>query len=319
LPILPDTTPEDNRERYRAFARESPYLPLSFQPSFLDQVCAEGRWGVAMAERNGRVVGVWPWFLKRRFGLRVITMPMLCKWLGPWLMEGKETPERTEILRELLLGMPPADIVTIDCHPDQDHTHELELAGFTSSERSTYRLPLLPEEDLLTRINENTRRDIRKASQSLVVTVEPDPILFHEIHQKTYDRQGIRNPVPRDFLIHHLSMLDAEGRLRLSFARDSDGKAHSALALAWDGRTAYYHLAGNDHTAGPPSGNRLLVWDALGFSRDVLQLERFDFEGSMIDRISSVWVQMGAQAFSYRRVQYFRHRGMRSLYELLRG
>lgn len=319
MPILPDTTPEDNRERYRAFARDLPALPLSFQPAFLDQVCADGRWGVAMAERAGLVVGVWPWFLKRRFGLRVITMPLLCKWLGPWLADGLEAAEREGVLKELLLGLPPADIVTVDCHPDQDHTHALELAGFTSSRRLTYRLPLLPEQELMARFNDNTRRDIRKAGQALVVTVEADPVLFHEVHQKTYDRQGVRNPVPRDFLIRHLGMLELEGRLRLSFARDSDGSVHSALALVWDGRTAYYHLAGNDHTAGPPSGNRLLVWEAMGFARDVLQLERFDFEGSMIDRIAAVWVQMGAEATPYQRVQYFRHRGMRSLYELLRG
>lgn len=298
-----------------------PALPLSFQPDFLDQVCQDGKWGASVVERSDGLVAVWPWFLKRRFGLRVITMPMLCKWLGPWLPEDASRGAETtaSILRELLLGLPPADIVTVDCHPDQRHAFPLEMAGFTTSERITYRLPLLPEEELLQRFNDNTRRDIRKAGQALVVTVEPDPVRFYEVHRKTYERQGVRDPIPRDFLLDHLAMLEASGRLRLTFARDADGRVHSALAMAWDGRTAYYHLAGNDHTAGPPSGNRLLVWDALAFARDVLQLERFDFEGSMIDRIAAVWRQMGAEPVPYLRIQYFRHRGMRSLYELLRG
>ncbi len=308
-----------NKERYIAFAAETPALPLSFHPWYLDTVCEGGTWDVAIVEKQARIVAVWPYFLKKKWGISYIAMPMLAKWMGPWLTPDldKNPVDEKLILEELVKKLPRIDFLTVDCHPDVD-ARPLQEKGFQHQQRITYRIPLDDPGKVMEGIQPDARRNLKRAEKVLTVSEENSLEIFCTINDKTYERQGISNPVPKAFLLRHLENLHQHQAVRLTSAVDTSGRVHSVLALTWDHRAAYYHLSGNDFSAGNAGGPRLLVRDAFIFALEKLEVDVLDFEGSMIENVARVWQSFGAEPVPYYRVQYFRNRWMRMLYRILR-
>jgi hypothetical protein len=83
------------------------------------------------------------------------------------------------------------------------------------------------------------------------------------------------------------------------FAVDSQGREHSALYLMWDNQSAYVHMVGEDYNLRSSGAGILLVWEAIKFTRETLGLNKFDFEGSMIEPIEEVRRSFGARQVPY--------------------
>ena len=92
---------------YRLLAAQAPDLPLFMQPWYLDAVCGEGNWGVAIVQRDGRPVAAMPWFLKKKGIWEYVAMPVLGKFHGPYLLpEYRRLNEEHRIYAELIEQLP---------------------------------------------------------------------------------------------------------------------------------------------------------------------------------------------------------------------
>ncbi len=293
------------QERYRHFANESAELPLCFQPWYLDAVADGGLWDVALVEEKGHIRAVWPYFLKKKYGLPYITMPLFTKWMGPWLVPSTPYHRLTEQHRwieALYKQLPRVVKMTVDCHPDSQNWLPLYWAGLRQTTRYTYVLDLKDPEQLQTGLNRNVQRNIRKARHAIAVSGEGSIQEFYEINRMSFQRQGIPLPYTFEQMHRHLESLQQRQAVQLFFARNAKGRLCSVAALTWDNRRAYYHLSGDDPLFRDSGSGILLIWEALQYAVEALKVPIFDFEGSMIPSVEAVRRSFGAVQQPYFRL-----------------
>lgn len=290
------------KERYRAWATATPALPLCFQPWYLDAVTEGGVWDVAMLESHGTVQGVWPYFLKRRFGLSYISMPHFVKWMGPWMPPDPvfRLSEAYEVVEKLWLQLPKVLKISIDCHPDFRNWLPLYWAGFRQTTRYTYTLDL--SGDYEAGFNRNMRRNIKKAEAELSVSTEGNFDELYRLNRLSFQRQGKEPAYSHALLERHLESLTQQRAVQLFFVRDATGRLHSTAALTWDAGRAYYHLSGDDPALRHSGAGILLVKQAIQWAAQVLRVPVFDFEGSMMPQVEAIRRQFGAGPMPYHRV-----------------
>lgn len=290
------------KERYRVWATATPELPLCFQPWYLDAVAEGGIWDVTLLENAGVVAGVWPYFLKRKFGLPYLTMPHFVKWMGPWLPPDphRRLGEMYEMVELLRRQLPKVLRMSIDCHPDFQSWLPLYWAGFRQTTRYTYILPL--SGDYEAGFNRNIRRNIKKAKAELSISTEGTFDEFYRLHCLSFQRQGKELPYSRALLERHLLALQQHHAARTFFARDAQDRLHSTALLSWDAGRAYYHLSGDDPELRSSGAGILLVQHAMQWSARELRVPVFDFEGSMLPQVEAVRRQFGATPLPYHRI-----------------
>ena len=292
-----------NQSAYREFCRNVPDLPVFVQDWYLDAVCKDGTWDAAVVSENGLTVGVLPYFLKRKYGFSYITMPLFVKHMGPFLLpEKRELKHENRIYGELISRLPKVDGFKQDFHPSAANWLPFFWAGYRQTTRYTYRLDIRDADRVYDGINRNMRRNIRHAETLLQVDSNGTPEELYRLNRMSFDRKGLQLPYAMaQFLAHDEALARRQAR-QLFFARDAEGRIHSAAHLIWDRNTAYYHIAGDDPGLRQSGSGILLTWRAIQFAADTLKLPVFDFEGSMLPEVENIRRQFGGRQTPYSRV-----------------
>jgi hypothetical protein len=299
------------REVYRQFCEQHSQVPLFSQTWFLDAVCTDGIWGAALAIDNGRVAAALPYFVKQRWGLRYITMPHFCKYLGPFFADDVDLTTQHRLLAELLSQLPRVQAFHQNFHPDITNWLPFYWNDYQQTTYYTYIIRLQQPELVFHNINRNMRRNIQKAQALLTIDEEDAPDLFYEINRLSFQRQGLRPPYTREQFLRQDAALAAHNARRITFARDAAGKLHSAAYLVWDRQRSYYHLSGDDPAQRSSGGGILLVYDAIRYTSEKLGLSIFDFEGSMLPGVEAIRRQFGAVQTPYSHVWRYHSRLLR--------
>lgn len=299
------TMAADNRETYHAFCRDhAAQLPVFYQDWYLDAVCKDGTWGAAMVEDGDQVVGIWPWFRKKRFGFTYLAMPLFTKFMGPWIVPGTgDHRQQLRWIQELAGQLPKVDCIKADCHYQFANWLPLYWQGFRQTTRYSYQLDLTRDlGELRKGLNRNMRRNIKNAASLVTVSGLDDPELFYRINTLSFERQDLRIPYSfADFLRHDAALRQKGGR-HMYVARDEQGNVHSVAYLIWDRQSVYYHLSGDDPDYRDSGSGILMIWEAIRYAKEELQLPVFDFEGSMMKAVGAIRRQFGATPVPYSRI-----------------
>lgn len=301
---------------YRQFCQANPQLPIFAQDWYLDAVCAGGEWGAATVEEGGAVVAALPYFLKQKGPFRYMVMPPFTKHLGPYLHQTNAPYSLTDTHRlyELLIEQLPAvHVYEQDFSPAVTNWLPFYWKGYQQSTRYTYRLLLDDLDRIYDGINRNMQRNIRKAQTALSISHKGDVADLYRINRLSFDRQALRLPYAFDLLKRHDEALAAHQARQLFFARDATGRMHSASCLIYDATTAYYHISGDDPELRNSGAGILLTWEAIRYTKEVLGLHHFDFEGSMMQNVEAIRRQFGAVQQPYFRVSKTHSRVLRWL------
>jgi len=290
---------------YRQFCNANSHLPIFAQDWYLDAVCAGGEWGAATVEEGGQIVAALPYFLKQKGPFRYIAMPPFVKHLGPYLRKADAPYSLTETHRlydALIAKLPAVDAFEQDFSPTVTNWLPFYWKGYQQSTRYTYRLVLDDLDRIYDGINRNMQRNIRKAQAAVSVTRGGDITDLYRINRMSFDRQALRLPYPFELLKSHDEALLAHQARQLFFASDDSGRLHSAACLIFDSETAYYHIAGDNPETRNSGAGILLTWEAIRYTKEVLGLNHFDFEGSMMQNVEAIRRQFGAVQQPYFRV-----------------
>ena len=304
------------KARYLDFCRAAPDVPVFAQPWYLDACAADGTWDVVLAEEKGRVVAALPFFYKQKGPFKYATMPPFVKWLGPYLLpelRGR-LPKEHELLQALLAQLPPLAAFKQNFYPTATNWLPFYWQQYQQTTYYTYRLHHLRD---LTRVQAGLgtgiRRDIRLAQQQVRVVHDLSLAEFYRVNLLSFARQGL----PAPYSLAQLGRLDAalmaEGQRQLFFAVDAQGRVHSVAYLIWDATTAYFLLAGDDPALRSSGAGVLLAWACIRYASEVLGLDCFDFEGSMLPGVERIRVRFGAVQTPYFFVWKYHSR----LFELL--
>lgn len=295
------------RAIYADFCEKAPDMPLFMQPWYLDTVCDDGVWEVAVVEKAGRVAAVWPYFLKKKLGWRYVAMPSLARMMGPYLLpEWRSTRKEMSILDDLLDQMPHG---LAAFEQDFNYTAQnwlpLHWRSFRQTTRYSYFLEINDLDTAWNNIKPGYRNNkIQKAREQVEVRTSGSLPEFFEIQSRTYERQGLEAPTSFSLLSRLDEALAARHQREIFFAADrKTGAIHSVAYLVWDKQTAWHLLAGDDPVLRQSGASILLTWEAIRYAHEVLRVPFFDFAGSMIRPIEQVRRQFGAMQKPYFRVQ----------------
>lgn len=284
---------------YRTFCASHPELPIFFQDWYLDAVCQEGEWGVAMVEEGGQVKGIWTYFIKKKMGFRYITMPVFVKFMGPYLLGVYNLSEQHQILEKLLAQIPPVASIKQDFHYSITNWLPLYWQGYRQTSKYTYLLDISDVQQVQNGVNRNIRRNLHKAAAQIKIEHWDNPEQFYGVNKLSFDRQNISIPYSLQEFLRHDAALASQTRRKFFFAVDQRGRVHSASYLVWDSQVGYYHLAGDDPSLRHHGAGILLIWEAILFLHNNLDIKCLDFEGSMLKNVEAIRRQFGAKQTPY--------------------
>lgn len=289
----------NNQDAYRQFCRDNVHVSVFARDWYLDAIVGAAGWGAVVVTEKGVQLAAMPYCFKKKIGLTYTFMPVFVKHLGPFF--GKKMPRLTEqhrLMGALIDQLPAFASVEMAFSPEVTNWLPFYWKNFQQTTRYTYRLDTL-RGDLEAGINRNMRRNLQKADHELTIATDHPPEILHRFISARFAEQNQKLPYEWEILKRHLSALVQEEAGKLFFAVDKQGNVQAAACLIWDDSCAYYHLSGDNPAFRQTGAGLWLCWQAICYTRDVLQLPIFDFEGSMMPGIEAIRRQFGAVQTPY--------------------
>ena len=295
-----------SKESYKSICEVETYIPIFSQPWWLDAVCGKENWDVVIVENGEGIIGTLPYFVKSKMGMKLITQPILTQKLGPWIKYPKNQKYEArlsyekKIINELLDQLPEVSDININCDYTLTNWLPFYWNGYSQSTRYTYVIDDLSNLDsVFSNFKSSTRGKIRKASKLVKVEYTEDINLFFSLNSKTFARQGLPTPYSYDLVENKDIELVKRAQRKIFIAKDDNGNIHSALYLIWDNRSSYVHMVGEDPELRSSGAGILLIWEAIQYTKERLNLNIFDFEGSMLESVEKVRRDCGAVQYPY--------------------
>ena len=312
------------KEKYKELCSKEKSIPLFSQAWWLDAVCGEDHWDVALVEKGGRVVAALPYQMTIRKGMRFINMPKLTQTLGPWIRASdttyaKQLSEHKKLMTALISNLPNYDYFTQKFHYSVTNWLPFYWNDYQQTTRYTYILEdLSNENELWNGLQSKIRTDIKKATNRFNLNVRTDLSLgeFLEVNAMTYSRQKKVVPYTNEFVRKLYETCMSKNSCRLFFAEDNEKRIHAVSFIVWDENSAYYLMGGGDPELRNSGATSLIMWEAIRFASTVTK--RFDFEGSMIESVERYFRAFGGRQMPYFQITKTNSRLLK-LRQLIRG
>lgn len=296
----------DNKIKYRNFCLENTLSPIFFNDWWLDAVCGKDNWGIVLHLTNDKIVGALPYYrTKKLFFFTAIKMPLLTSYLGPMLIypDNMKYASRLgfehEVIESLYMQLPPFSFLRNRFSPSITNWLPLYWQGFKQTTKYTYTIPLNDLDAIYKDLKSNIRGKIKKAEGLVKIEFIDDVGVFHNMHEKTFSRQKINNPIKLPWLKNLDDTLSSRNRRKIAIAIDEKKQIHSAAYIFWDNECGYLSMVGEDPDLRNSGAGILLVWEMVKYAKEELGLKTFDFLGSMLKNVEIVRRSMGAQQTQY--------------------
>lgn len=295
----------NNKEKYREFCRTEKDIPIFSKDWWLDAVCGEDVWGVALYEVNHKIIASMPYVIRSKWGLKLSTLPISTPFLGPYIIYPKNQKYYKKLSWEkkcidaLLSDLPnfayfyqSVDRCTLNLLP-------FYCKGFHISVGYTYRIKNILFDDLVNSYqNDARRRRRKKAVQAGVQIIESDDIgQFYSLNEMTFLRQQRNNPCTFQLIANIYKQCSDNNASKILIAKSKEGVAIAGAFLVFDATTVYYLMGGIHPDFKDVGAMCLLLSEAIRFALDTGRV--FDFEGSMIPSIEKYFRSFGAKQAPY--------------------
>lgn len=299
-----------SREIYRELCNSDPAIPIYGQAWWLDAIAGPEGWDAILVTSKESVVASMPYCLRRRrFGLQVALPPLTqTNGLVVRYPQSQKISKRLEfekrVLGEIVAQLDALQLKSYAQNFPPTLTNWLPFywSGFQCSPRYTYVIPDLSDlEAVWEGMATLPRRKIKSAQR--VCTVEEITLAeFRVLNDMTFARQNLALPYSWG-VVEALdeACVKRDARVILG-ARDASGRLHAGAYVVWDARSAYHIMSGGDPDLRGSGAGSLIIWEAM--CRLSGQVQRYDFEGSMIEPIEQHFRSYGAtqeQYFSIRK------------------
>lgn len=293
-----------NKEKYCDLCKIESSIPISSQEWWLDAVCGEDNWDVVLVEKGGQIVASWPYYMKRKYGFNMITMPALTQTMGVWLRypEGQKYAKKLafekEVFTELVEKLPQVDMFIQNFHYSITNWLPFYWLGFEQTTRYTYRIEDLSDhEKIWSNFSDSARRDIRKGEKNIIVRSDLGIDKFLVVNGLTFARQNMVMPYTNEFVKSLDNACMAHNARKIFFAEDAQGRIHAVLYIVWDSNSARGVMGGGDPELRNSGAYSRLMWEAIKFASTVSS--SFDFCGSMIESVEHSFRSFGARQIPY--------------------
>jgi len=140
--------------------------------------------------------------------------------------------------------------------------------GWNSKVLYTYCFDL--DGDIGERISKKARNTVRKAAKSeITIKISRDIDAFYGLFSMTFERQGLKPPVTREFMERMIKLVDDKGIGDMWIAETGSGEIAAAEIFIWDNLRAYRWSAASHpgyRDTGAPS---FLLYDIFGHLKEL--------------------------------------------------
>jgi hypothetical protein len=270
---------------------ESSHQSSVFARSWWLDAVAPGRWDYITIEEGGKVVAAMPIV---RIG-RNILMPPLTQTLGILYEPIRGSypriiSKRQKLALEIIDQLP--SFHSFSQHFNYNFTDWLPFywRGFNQTTRYTYVLEDLNRLDnIMMGMRKRLRLEINRARGKFEITMDISNEDFNRLCKLTYDKIGIK--YPRSTVDRIIDACKENNSGRIFSAQSRTGEILATILFVGDFRSTYYLLSGSNQENDQPGVLSMLIWEGIKYAANFSM--NFDFEGSMIERVSGKFRRFG--------------------------
>jgi hypothetical protein len=295
------------KEKYREFCEQESTLPIFSQAWWLDAVAGDN-WDVCLVEKGNEIQATMPYVVKKKYGLTLLTQPQLTQNLGPWIKlsttkYSKQLSQQKDLMEALIDQLPKYHYFSQNWHYSQTNWLPFYWRDFEQTTRYTYIIEDLSDFDKVFGEFEHSKRKNIKKSEALVnVVFDISAEDFYNNHKLTLSKQGSDISYSFDLFKNIYEEGYKRGQARTIGAYDSEGNLHAALFVIWDKMSAYDLISTIDPDYRSYGAASVLIRDAIKHVSKFVN--KFDFEGSMIEPVERSFRQFGARQTPYSSVNH---------------
>ena len=276
-----------SKETYRRLCETvGSRIPVFQQAWWMDAVCEDKVWDVALATDGDRLLAAMPYLLRCRCGVRYVLQPQLTQFSGPWYCVPPDmSPARRVDFEHKAAGLLIDQLDTLRlgwfCQrfaPSVTDWLPFYWRGYRQTTRYTYRIDDISDPqrvfDNFDRSKERGRRIRRIADR--YSAVEVDTQTFVDFHTAYWHSRGYADLLPAGLMRRVVDTACARGQGLTLGLRDTGGE----LAVAWfavhDDRCAHALLSAKAPHEQSADVTALLVWRLIETLSS--RTAAFDFE-----------------------------------------
>ena len=293
---------------YRLYSKRNVKLPLFHQPWWLDALASANgsSWDVALSRsKDGNIIAAWPYFRGLKLGMDTSLSPILGSYLGIWIdypeenwKEETRQSYQNNIVKDLLPQLPEFHLMKQNFTPTFDNWKGLYWAGYDQTTYYTYVLDNIKDhESVFAGFKSNLRNSIKKLGYTFSIGATNDLVAFYEINKKSWSVQDGKIPYTLDYLQKLDDALINNGNRYIRLIKDANNNIVAGAYIVRDNHTAYNLMLGTDPNHRHSRAAEILLWDVI---QEMSQyVDRFDFEGSMIEGVSQFFKAFGGKQQPY--------------------
>ena len=298
-----------NKDRYLGFCEKN-YVPIYSQSWWMDAVCGPENWDVWLFEQDGEIVAAMPYYLEEREFGTYITKAPLTQVNGIYFQYPAGASEITKAKFEEKIINQAMDFVSslnLAVYEQQFHWtfHNwlpFRWNGCVAEPRYTYVIEDTSSlEHMWQAMDKKCRKLIKKGQRNGTLDLDISFDEFWEEHSKVFKKQGLPVPFERS-LFERLYQACVERKCgQFLCERVADGHVGSLVVEVWDDRSMYSLVGGSIPEYQNLETYHAVRWEAMKMAHKMGLM--FDFEGSVIKRISRSVREYGGEPKLYFRIR----------------
>lgn len=300
---------EENKQKYYQFCQKT-YVPIYSKPWWMDVVCGEENWNVWLYTKGEEIFAAMPYYMEKRGKYKYITKALLTQNNGIIFQypQGAKLIARQSFEEEVIDAA--CEFIAnlhLDVYEQQYHYSFKNWLPFfwnhyTAITRYTYVLEGLDDlEEVWQRLSSKYRKNIKKGYRNAKFLEGLDYKTFYSEHEKVFLKQNLLCPFSFEQWERIYNACIKHDAGKILYAEGKNGEIMSVLFLIWDEVSVYHLMGGNIPEFQNYETYNTLTWEAIKFaSKKGLN---YDFEGSVIKRISKSFREFGGEAKSYFRIR----------------
>lgn len=298
-----------NKDRYCMFC-EKTYVPIYSQPWWMDAVCGAGNWDVWLYEEGGRIAAAMPYYLEERDHGLYITKAPLTQNNGIIFSYTKNAGKiarakfEERVIREALQFVDTLGLAVYEQQYQTSFVNWLPFYwnGCSAIPRYTYTInPESSLEVIFDGLSKSCKKKIRKGMKGGTLRRGMMPDRFFDEHEKIFAKQGLSCPFSRGLWKKLFNACAQHDCCEIFWFETSNYEVASLLFLVWDDKRLYELLGGSIPEHQSLDTYSALIWSCIEFAHKKGLI--YDFEGSMIERISKSFREFGGNPELYFRIR----------------
>lgn len=293
------------KELYRELCQNEISIPVFSRAWWLDAV-TENNWDISLVLDGDEVKASMPYVIKKKYGFKILAQPSLTQNLGPWIRPttakyAKRLAREKELMEQLIDQLPIYDVFRQNWHYSQTNWLPFYWRGFQQTTKYTYLIDEIKDLDrVLSNFDHSKRKNIKKARKHVSVVFDIPAVEFYENHKMTLAKLGSTISYSYNYFkrIYDAAYYNESGRTIAAY--DNEGNLHAALFIIYDEMSAYDLISTIDPSYRSFGAASLLIQEAIRYSSQ--KVDKFDFEGSMIESVERSFRRFGAKQVPYHQV-----------------